>query len=295
MILTDAWTEDDCVPTTYGNSAADKYDHGRYVLRQCIEYQESDLDLEENSRFRLKDWYVNLDELRQGQRALVPHYSHSDLIKFIKILWNMLQPKLGADGKHMMSIVPVDHEGCSSSMIINGFAVDICWDLSEDLHKEVVAMWDACGHSGMFAKRVEFVNALMRLFFLNRSDVVVVEDGPSVGGEDEFWTEELPGPQDMPRLLPKFNFQVPGEGAEYWYTDRTFHSSDVEVGDVLGILHNYGRHPSDFICTISYPKKDPRNEDAKHRNEFKKVNKCAWATHFWGGERSDTHPECTVW
>ena len=291
-ILTTAWSQGGDFNVGAGKTPAQRYDWGRYVLGRCIEYQESDVDIEDHPRFRLKDWHVELEELRQGQRALVPHYSHSDLIKFIKILWNMLRP-VTKGGEFELSIVAVDHEGCSSSMLINGYAVDILWTLTPDLHTEVQTMWDSCGHPGMFAKRCSFVDDLMRLFFLNRSDIVVVEDGACVGGRDSFWRAALDVDSEV-GLLPKLNFQVPDEGGQDWMQDGTFHSQVLEVGDVIGILHNYGRQSSDFICTLSYPDKDPTAGEGMHRDEFKKVNKCALAKSFWQETRGDAHDECTA-
>ena len=117
-----------------------KYDAARWVLGKCLEYQESDEDLEALPRFRLKDWNVKLTELAQGDRLLVPSYSHTDLLKFIKILWFFLKPEHEErDGKlhQVLKLVSVDHEGCSSSFLINGFAFDVVWILSASLDHEI--------------------------------------------------------------------------------------------------------------------------------------------------------------
>ena len=110
------------------------------MLGKCLEYQESDEDLNASPRFRLKDWCVELHELVQGERLLVPRYSHRDLLKFIKILWFFLKPEYEErDGKlhQVLKLVSVAHEGCSSSFLMNGFAFDVVWTLSANLDHEI--------------------------------------------------------------------------------------------------------------------------------------------------------------
>ena len=122
------------------NDDASKYDTARWVLGKCLEYQESDEDLDTIPRFRLKDWRVKLDELAQGDRLLVPSYSHTDLLKFIKILWCFLKPEYEERKGNMhqvLKFVCVDHEGCSSSFLINGFALDVVWTLSANVDQEI--------------------------------------------------------------------------------------------------------------------------------------------------------------
>ena len=117
-----------------------KYDTARWVLGKCLEYQESDEDLDTIPRFRLKDWRVKLDELAQGDRLLVPSYSHTDLLKFMKILWHFLKPEYEERKGNMhqlLKFVCVDHEGCSSSFLINGFALDVVWTLSANVDQEI--------------------------------------------------------------------------------------------------------------------------------------------------------------
>ena len=110
------------------------------MLGKCIEFEESDEDPEDLPRFRLKDWNVKLSELSQGDRVLVPRYSHIDLLKLIKILWFFLKPEHEErDGRvhQVLKLVSVRQEGCSSSFLINGFAFDVVWNLSASLDHEI--------------------------------------------------------------------------------------------------------------------------------------------------------------
>ena len=120
-----------------------RYDAARWVLGKCFEYQESDEDLEALPRFRLKDWNIKLTELTQGDRLLVPKYSHTDLLKFIKILWFFLKPEHEErDGMlhQVLKFVSVAHEACSTSFLINGFAFDVVWTLNPSLEHEIKVM-----------------------------------------------------------------------------------------------------------------------------------------------------------
>ena len=120
-----------------------RYDTARWVLGKCLEYQESNEDWEALPRFRLKGWNVKLSELAQGDRLLVPRYSHKDLMKFIKILWFFLKPEHEErDGTlhQVLKFVSVAHEACSTSFLINGFAFDVVWTLNPSLEHEIKVM-----------------------------------------------------------------------------------------------------------------------------------------------------------
>ena len=100
----------------FGRDPSVKYEWNRWTLGMCLEYQESDEDLDSNPRFRLKDWNIKMQELRPGHRLLLPHHSPQHFKILVKILWNYLKPERTVEAdQQLMKVVAVDHEGPSSS------------------------------------------------------------------------------------------------------------------------------------------------------------------------------------
>jgi len=275
-----------------GSSAAENYDWSRYVLGECLQYQEGDTDLDTNPRFRLADLNVSLHELVQGQRVLCPHYSHSDLMKYMKVLWTFLKPEPQSTDCGVM-LVFCDHEGCSSSFCIDGFCIDVIWHLHEDVHKEIIAMHKAAYDEHRYDLRKDFINDLSRLFFLNRGDVVVCEDGSVYGKEKEFW---IPTWTDTLTGTAPYLFTPTEENQASWQTDNIMHVREGVAGDVTGLLGKLAKQPSDYINTILYPEETSDGFIADGtRNAFKNVNKCALA-HLLRGpvNESGTETWCTI-
>ena len=272
-----------------GATAAEKYDWSRYVLGECLQYQEGEQDLDTNPRFRLADLKVSLQELVQGQRVLCPHYSHSDLIKYMKVLWTLLKPEpQSADGGVMF--VFCDHEGCSSSFCIDGFCIDVIWDLHEEVHAEIIAMYKGAYDEPRYDLRKEFISDLYRHFFLNRGDIVVCEDGSVYGKEMKFWTPSAPSPETAPYL-----FTPTEENRASWQTDHIMHVPGGVAGDVTGLLQRTSRQPSDYINTILYPEQTSDGFIADSaRNAFKNVNKCALAHHLRDPGDESGSDNCTI-
>ena len=117
--------------------------------------------------------------------------SNQHLKDLIKLLWTHLKPEivLREDGttEQKIKLIAVDHEGCSSSFFMHGFSVDIVWDLAGAVEQEVRSLHRACGLGSSIENRAAFTKDLMRLFILNRTDVIVVEDD-----------NVLQGPQSCP-------------------------------------------------------------------------------------------------
>ena len=272
-----------------GASAAEKYDWSRYVLGECLQYQEGEEDLDTNPRFRLADLKVSLQELVQGQRVLCPHYSHSDVMKYMKVLWTLLKPEpQSADGGVLF--VFCDHEGCSSSFCIDGFCIDVIWDLHPEIHAEIIAMYKGAYDEHRYDLRKEFISDLSRHFFLNRGDIVVCEDGSVYGKQMEFWTENALSPETAPYL-----FTPTEENRASWQTDHIMHVHSGVAGDVTGLLERASRQPSDYINTILYPEQTSDGFIAdSERNAFKSVNKCALAKHLRGPEYEFGSNNCTI-
>ena len=274
-----------------GESDAEKYDWARYVLGTCMLYQESEEHMTTNPRFRLKDYLVDIKELRQGERVLLPYYSHRDLMNLIKLLWNLLKPARSETGENHLLIVAVDHEGCSSSFWIEGFMVDIVWTLCSELHEEIQKTYDAVSEGDKFEVRKALVDDLMRLFLLNRGDVAVVEDGSLVGRGKDWWTSAV---NEAGKTVSVFT-PPSVKNQESWETQRAFqHTKDVP-GDVTGLLGHYGKLPSDYILTLAYPDETELGYCTENqRNAFKKCNKCALAMYFWKETRGDLVDDCTI-
>ena len=272
-----------------GATAAEKYDWSRYVLGECLQYQEGEKDLDTNPRFRLADLNVSLQELVQGQRVLCPHYSHSDLMKYMKVLWTFLKPEPQSTDCGVM-LVFCDHEGCSSSFCIDGFCIDVIWTLHSEVHAEIIAMYKGAYDEHRYDLRKEFISDLSRHFFLNRGDVVVCEDGSVYGKDKEFWIES-----DTLTSTAPYLFTPTEENQASWQTDNIMHVREGVAGDVSGLLGKLARQPSDYINTILYPEQTSDGFIADSaRNAFKSVNKCALAHLLRGPENEFGSDNCTI-
>ena len=112
----------------------------------------------------------------------------------------------------------------------------------------------------------------MRLFFLNRADVIVIEDGCVVtgseaqGGDDYFW-QRLESNEGT-----RYRWKAPTPADRDDSMEKPF-AWDAD-GDVTGLLHSYAQQPTDYICTLAFPNAPTRT---RSRTEFKKPNKCALA------------------
>ena len=112
----------------------------------------------------------------------------------------------------------------------------------------------------------------MRLFFLNRADVIVIEDGcvvtgsASQGGDDHFWQRS----ESEGRTRYTWKAPAPASGDDS--VDKSF--PWAAHGDATGLLHKYGGLPTDYICTLAFPNAPT---EPGVRLEFKKPNNCALA------------------
>ena len=112
----------------------------------------------------------------------------------------------------------------------------------------------------------------MRLFFLNRADVIVIEDGcvvtgsSSQAGDAHFWQRS----ESEDRTRYTWKAPAPASGDECM--DKPF--PWAADGDATGLLHKYGQHPTDYICTLAFPNAPTA---PGMRLEFKTPNDCALA------------------
>ena len=138
-------------------------------------------------------------------------------------------------------------------------------------------MFDSCGCKGVCESRDNLIADLMRLFFLNRDDVIVIEDGCVVkasekqGGDNFFWQRlESNGKTRYKWKAP--TSASPDDCMEKPLIKEPF-TWNVD-GDVTGLLHSWSQLPTDYICTLAFPNAPTETHE---RNEFKKPEKCALA------------------
>ena len=162
------------------------------------------------------------------------------------------------------------------------------WDVAPSLEHKFRTMYQACGLGSMIDNLKACTGKLLRLFVLNRCDVIVIEGDSCLAGPqakpDTLWTaSEWEGRARWQFVHPKGS-GVEGEqpGPFVWY-----HAS----GDVTGLLNNLAEDPADFITTLAYPRAPLQN---LHRNEFKKVNKCALAKKYEVSEKPKAGEPCIV-
>jgi hypothetical protein len=183
-----------------------------------------------------------------------------------------------------------DHEGCSSSFCLDGFCIDVIWDLHKDVHAEIIAMYKGAYDDDRYDLRKDFISDLSRHFFLNRGDIVVCEDGSVYGKEMKFWTPSAPSPETAPYL-----FTPTEENRASWETDHIMHVPEGVAGDVVGLLGRTSKQPSDYINTILYPEQTSDGCIADSaRNAFKNVNKCALAHHLRDPGDESGSDNCTI-
>ena len=153
-------------------------------------------------------------------------------------------------GEHVF--VWIDHEGGSSSICAHGLLINIVWKLDKHFSQQFQRMYELLGCSRATRARDDACRMIWKLCMINRSDVIVCEDGPiffGMGKKDlieQWWlkkpmTNPLTGADD----LPKWEFNKDKvEDAEGYHRK-------LACGNVY-VMPTSGKHGGDIATLLNF-------------------------------------------
>lgn len=240
--------------------------------------------LQAGTRMRLSDDNCSLDECFVGGRTLVPLYSGTHFYRFVVTLVGIMRtpPDDPVSGQAYL-LCGVDHEGNSSSYDLNGFLLNVVWEPSAHVRGQVAKLHSACGMDHMVKLRRTLINALCRVLFLNRPNVIWIEDG-CVLRQDEFYhVEETKDGMMVTNTIPANCPEGMSRDNDVYYSDKAEHH-----GDLFGLLSSFAIKDSDYISTIMWPE-SVTTEGKEGMCAFKNILKCAMPR-----DNPSTKQKCTL-
>ena len=214
---------------------------------------------------RLADDNCSLEECVVGGRTLVPYYSATHFYKFVVTLVGTMRTKT----KDKVLLCGVDHEGCSSSFDLHGYPLNVVWEPCQHFQNEVAKLHDRAGMQHIVELRRTLIKELCRVLFLNRPNVLWIEDGCLLG-KAEYWDIEKTDEGSVVKFAaPKTCPDGVEEDELVYYSAESQHR-----GDLTALLQSISKGSEDSISTIMWP--DYLTTPGKeHMCAFKKIQNCA--------------------
>ena len=243
------------------------------IFACVLEFQESQVSERGGpDRVRLRDWNVKIEEMGLGERTFFPIHLPGHWNMLVQIVISKMHPR----GETILCTI--DFEGDSSSKNLDGTLVNTVWNLDPRWESRLQDMYSTMGLSHVIETRRNALRDLYRVCFLNRADVIWIEDGSTFLTDPCHYeatnTSSINSRQrkhPLQHIEHKLNsddgkeYAVPMGAGMYIFNNSTGHG-----GDLGTMLMQFSHEPSDYVCTITWPSTE--SEEQYIKKEFKGIN-----------------------